>query len=48
MLAVARVWAEPTGRAGLLMLASLVLSGCGINQIPTLDERAKGGLERGA
>lgn len=41
MLAVARVWAGPTGRAGLLMLASLVLSGCGINQIPTLDERAK-------
>lgn len=41
MLAVARVRAGPTGRAGLLMLASLVLSGCGINQIPTLDERAK-------
>jgi len=41
MLAVARVWAGPTGRAGLLMLASLILAGCGINQIPTLDERAK-------
>lgn len=41
MLAVARVWAGPTGRAGILMLASLLLAGCGINQIPTLDERAK-------
>jgi LemA protein len=41
MLAVARVWAGPTGRAGLLMLASLIMAGCGINQIPTLDERAK-------
>jgi len=41
MLAVARVWAGPTGRAGILMLASLILAGCGINQIPTLDERAK-------
>lgn len=41
MLAVARVWAGPTGRAAILMLASLILAGCGINQIPTLDERAK-------
>jgi LemA protein len=41
MLALARVWAGPTGRASLFMLASLVLSGCGINTIPTLDEQAK-------
>jgi LemA protein len=41
MLAVARVWAGPTGGAGILMLASLILAGCGINQIPTLDEQAK-------
>jgi LemA protein len=41
MLAVARVWAGPTGRAAILMLAGLVLAGCGINQIPTLDEQAK-------
>jgi LemA protein len=41
MLALARVWAGPTGRVLVLMLASVVLAGCGINQIPTLDERAK-------
>ena len=41
MLALARGWAGPTGRASLLMLASLALAGCGINTIPTLDEQAK-------
>ena len=41
MLAFARVWAGPTARAGLLVLAGLAVAGCGINQIPTLDEQAK-------
>ena len=41
MLALARGWAGTTGRASLLMLASLALAGCGINTIPTLDEQAK-------
>jgi LemA protein len=41
MQALARLWSGSVGRAGLLMLASVLLAGCGINQIPTLDERAK-------
>lgn len=41
MLAFARVWAGHTVRAGLLGLAALAVAGCGINQIPTLDEQAK-------
>lgn len=41
MLALTRGWSRPVGRTGLLMLAAVVLSGCGINQIPTLDERAE-------
>ena len=41
MLTLARMWFAPAGRAGLLILASAMLAGCGINQIPTLDERAK-------
>lgn len=41
MLASARVWPGTTLRAGLLILVSLAVAGCGINQIPTLDERAK-------
>ena len=41
MQAFARLWAGPAGRASFLVLAALVLTGCGVNQIPTLDERAK-------
>lgn len=41
MLAFARVWAGHTVRAGLLGLMALAVAGCGINQIPTLDEQAK-------
>ena len=41
MAALARVWSGTAGRAGLLLLAAVVLSGCGVNQIPTFDERAK-------
>ncbi len=41
MQASARMWSGHFGRAGLLMLVSLTLAGCGINQIPTLDEQAK-------
>ena len=41
MQALARLWSGPVGHASLLMLASALLAGCGINQIPTLDERAK-------
>jgi LemA protein len=41
MQALARLWSSSVGRAGLIMLASVLLAGCGINQIPTLDERAK-------
>lgn len=41
MLTLARMWFAPAGRASLLILASALLAGCGINQIPTLDERAK-------
>ena len=41
MQALARLWSGPVGRASFLMLASVLLAGCGINQIPTLDERAK-------
>ncbi len=41
MHVLARLWSGPVGRAGVLMLASVLLAGCGINQIPTLDERAK-------
>ena len=41
MLALARNWAGPTGRAGLVLLVGLALAGCGINTIPTLDEQAK-------
>ena len=41
MHALARLWSGPVGRASLVTLASVLLAGCGINQIPTLDERAK-------
>jgi len=41
MLTLARISFGPAGRAGLLVLASALLTGCGINQIPTLDEQAK-------
>jgi len=41
MQASARMWSGHFGRVGLLMLVSLTLAGCGINQIPTLDEQAK-------
>jgi LemA protein len=41
MLAVARIRPEGVIRALCIMLAGLALAGCGINQIPTLDEQAK-------
>jgi LemA protein len=41
MLAFARVRPGGVARAVCLMLAGLVLAGCGINTIPTLDEKAK-------
>jgi LemA protein len=41
MLAFARIRPGGIARAVCLMLAGLVLAGCGINTIPTLDERAK-------
>jgi LemA protein len=41
MLALTRVQPDGVSRAICLMLAALALAGCGINTIPTLDERAK-------
>lgn len=41
MLAFARGWPGVTSRAAMLTLVSVALAGCGINQIPTLDESAK-------
>jgi LemA protein len=41
MLALARVRRGGVSRAICLMLAGLALAGCGINTIPTLDEKAK-------
>ncbi|MEZ5828052.1 MAG: LemA family protein [Hyphomicrobiales bacterium] len=41
MLALTRVRPGGVSRAICLMLAALALAGCGINTIPTLDERAK-------
>ena len=41
MLALTRVRPGGVSRAICLMLAGLALAGCGINTIPTLDERAK-------
>lgn len=41
MTAYARVWSGGATRAICVMLAGLALAGCGINTIPTLDERAK-------
>ena len=41
MQALARIWNGPIGRTGILMLMAALLAGCGINTIPTLDERAK-------
>lgn len=41
MQVLAKVWSGPAGRAGVLVLLSVLLAGCGINTIPTLDERAK-------
>lgn len=41
MLALTRVRTGGVVRAVCLMLAGLALAGCGVNAIPTLDERAK-------
>ena len=41
MLALTRVRPGGVSRAICLLLAGLALAGCGINTIPTLDERAK-------
>jgi LemA protein len=41
MQALARIWNGPVGRIGLLSLMAAMLAGCGINTIPTLDERAQ-------
>jgi len=41
MLALTRVRPGGVSRAICLLLAGLVLAGCGINTIPTLDEKAK-------
>src|SRR5665811_1601579 len=41
MPAFARIRPEGGIRAVCIMLAGLALAGCGINQIPTLDEQAK-------
>ncbi|ODR95796.1 LemA family protein [Methyloceanibacter stevinii] len=41
MQALARIWNGPVGRIGLLSLVAAMLAGCGINTIPTLDERAQ-------
>jgi len=43
MPAFARIRPEGAIRAVCIMLAGLALAGCGINQIPTLDEQAKAG-----
>jgi len=41
MLAIACIRPEGAIRAVCIMLVGLALAGCGINQIPTLDEQAK-------
>lgn len=41
MQVLARLWGGTAGRASVVMLLSVLLAGCGINTIPTLDERAK-------
>jgi LemA protein len=41
MLALTRAWPGGVFRATCLMLVGLTLAGCGINTIPTLDEKAK-------
>jgi len=41
MQALAWIWNGPVGRIGLLSLMAAMLAGCGINTIPTLDERAR-------
>ena len=41
MLAIAYIRPEGAIRAVCIMLVGLALAGCGINQIPTLDEQAK-------
>ena len=41
MQALARNWTGLIGRVSVLMLAAVALAGCGINTIPTLDEKAK-------
>jgi LemA protein len=41
MQALAWIWNGPVGRIGLLSLMAAMLAGCGINTIPTLDERAQ-------
>ena len=43
MLALTRVRPAGVSRALCVLLASAVLAGCGINTIPTLQERAKAG-----
>ena len=43
MLALTRVRPAGVSRAFCVLLASAVLAGCGINTIPTLQERAKAG-----
>lgn len=34
-------WRKPSWTAGFVLLMSLILSGCGVNTIPTLDEEVK-------
>lgn len=41
MLAIARIWPGTAFRAAVVGMAAALLTGCGINQIPTLDERAQ-------
>lgn len=40
-LPLARVWTRAVARAAVLVPLAAMLAGCGINTIPTLDERAK-------
>jgi LemA protein len=41
MPAIARAWPGTAFRAAVVGMAAALLTGCGINQIPTLDERAQ-------
>ncbi|MEM7193263.1 MAG: LemA family protein [Pseudomonadota bacterium] len=41
MQALAQNWIGPSARIALLAVMSVLLAGCGINTIPTLDERAQ-------